>query len=840
MESQKILSDIFKLFSGTSVANPFEVIIVMISICISLSILSSPVHVVQQSETSLPRINLEHHSNFSFIMILRCLAFICVLIQLKKLRKIHSKFILFVSIIATLISSILFNNALLTWFKLEIPNSLVLIIDIIIFTLLLIDVKKCNSIINNAFEIKNLREAKKSVVQNLASYASNSSLDTFCLILLVALGNLSETKEIKNFSLFGCMLLASNFLISLTIYPALLSLILQFKNNNYENNSKEKMERSLNEIHLGKTLSSSSLTAFNSLKNPILIYVKLLMTLFLIGVHLKMKFFNEKEFLTNNTSNITSNKQDQTDSIDDSNNKIIAYTESCLLISLIIYIITKIMKKTDETDNECQTVQINHSSSSSQTDPIIQHSQNLNEIEKKISNVPQISRTIQECLTYMKENPARLLEDFQDDEIVDLVLNKHIPIYKLESYFKNPEKAVQIRRKVIEKKMLNTNSDYTFNDLPYQNYNYSKIIGSCCENVVGFIPVPLGIAGPLLIDGRYYQIPMATTEGTLVASTNRGCTALTSSNGVHTKVLSDGMTRAPVLEFSSAMRAAEAKEWLEVEDNFLLIKKSFDSTSRFAKLESAKCCVVGKYLYIRFKSRTGDAMGMNMLSKGSEKALIELRKYFPDACIKSVSGNYCTDKKSSAINWIEGRGKSVVCEAIVRGDVVKSVLKTSVKALVDLNLTKNLVGSAMAGSIGGFNAHAANIVTAVFIACGQDPAQVVESSNCLTWMECTSSDDLYISCTMPSLEVGTVGGGTILDAQSSCLKMLGVHGPNEANPGENASQLARIIAAAVMAGELSLMSALASGHLVNSHMKYNRSTANFVNQAFSSTIHNLL
>lgn len=506
------------------------------------------------------------------------------------------------------------------------------------------------------------------------------------------------------------------------------------------------------------------------------------------------------------------------------------YTESCLLISLIIYIFsTKFIKKNEETDSECQTI-INHKSTSCQTEPENVENENISEI--KISP----TRNTDECLKYMRENPIRLLEDFNEDEIIDLVVKKHIPIYKLENYFKNPERAVCIRRKIVEAKM---NQEYTFKSLPYQYYDYSKIIGSCCENVVGYVPVPLGIAGPLLIDGKYYQIPMATTEGTLVASTNRGCTALSSSQGVFTRVLSDGMTRAPVIEFPSAMRAADAKEWLEMQDNFYLVKKAFDSTSRFAKLESCKCCVVGKYLYIRFKSTTGDAMGMNMLSKGSEKALQELQKNFPDAIIKSVSGNYCTDKKSSAINWIEGRGKSVVCEAVIKGEVVKSVLKTSVKELIDLNLTKNLVGSAMAGSIGGFNAHAANIVTAVFIACGQDPAQVVESSNCLTWMECVNSNDLYISCTMPSIEVGTIGGGTILDAQSSCLKMLGVYGAHE-NAGENASNLARIVASAVMAGELSLMSALASGHLVNSHMKYNRSTINLVNQAFSTKINNLL
>lgn len=129
--------------------------------------------------------------------------------------------------------------------------------------------------------------------------------------------------------------------------------------------------------------------------------------------------------------------------------------------------------------------------------------------------------------------------------------------------------------------------------------------------------------------------------------------------------------------------------------------------------------------------------------------------------IISLSGNVCTDKKASAINWIEGRGKSVVCEATIPASVVQSVLKTSAKALADLNISKNFMGSAVAGSIGGFNAHAANIVTAIYIATGQDPAQNVTSSNCITIMEpCGERDeDLLISCTMPSVEIGTVGGG---------------------------------------------------------------------------------
>jgi len=214
--------------------------------------------------------------------------------------------------------------------------------------------------------------------------------------------------------------------------------------------------------------------------------------------------------------------------------------------------------------------------------------------------------------------------------------------------------------------------------------------------------------------------------------------------------------------------------------------------------------------------------------QGAEKVLNELsEKHFTDMEILSLSGNFCTDKKPSAVNWLEGRGKSVVCEAVIPASVVKTILKTTVTALVDLNINKNLIGSAMAGSIGGFNAHAANIVTAVFIATGQDPAQNVASANCLTVME-ARREDLYISCTMPSIELGTVGGGTVLPPQTACLQMLGVKGPNVEQPGQNATTLARVVCAAVLAGELSLMSALAAGHLVRSHLRHNRSMSNMV------------
>jgi hydroxymethylglutaryl-CoA reductase (NADPH) len=359
--------------------------------------------------------------------------------------------------------------------------------------------------------------------------------------------------------------------------------------------------------------------------------------------------------------------------------------------------------------------------------------------------------------------------------------------------------------------------------LPFEHYDYSMVEGACGENVIGYVPIPVGVAGPLLLDGAPVMIPMATTEGCLIASTSRGCRAISEAGGATTELLANGMTRAPLVRLPSIKRSAALKRWIEQEENYRLIKEAFDSTSRFARLQSIRPVVAGRTVHLRFSSQSGDAMGMNMLSKGVERALTAIKNHFPDMEVLSLSGNFCTDKKPSAINWVEGRGKSVVAEARIPAEIVQKVLKTTIADLVDLNIHKNLTGSALAGSIGGFNAHASNIVTAVFLATGQDAAQNVESSNCLTQMESLDNGkELFISCTMPSLEVGTVGGGTHLSAQSACLNIINVQGSSATNPGSNAVQLARTICAAVMAGELSLMSALAAGHLVKSHMKHNR------------------
>ncbi|EIW55552.1 3-hydroxy-3-methylglutaryl-coenzyme A reductase [Trametes versicolor FP-101664 SS1] len=437
-------------------------------------------------------------------------------------------------------------------------------------------------------------------------------------------------------------------------------------------------------------------------------------------------------------------------------------------------------------------------------------------------------RSLAECVDIFENGPrpvAVALKMLNDEEVILLAQTGKIAAYALEKMLGDLDRAVKIRRALISRASRTKTLEGSL--VPMKDYDYSRVMGACCENVIGYMPLPLGIAGPLKIDGLMYPIPMATAEGTLVASASRGCKALNAGGGVTTVLTYDGMTRGPAIDFPSVVRAAEAMAFIESTEGYEAIKETFESTSRFARLLKIKCALAGRTLFVRFATRTGDAMGMNMISKATEAALALLGREFPDMIVLCLSGNYCTDKKPAAINWIEGRGKSIVAEAVIPGKIVKSVLKTTVESLCNVNIKKNLVGSAMAGSVGGFNAHAANILTAIFLATGQDPAQNVESSNCMTLMEPTNNgEDLLMTVTMPCIEVGTVGGGTILAPQMAVLDLLGVRGAHPTNPGQNAQQLARIIAAAVMAGELSLMSALAAGHLVRAHLAHNRSQLN--------------
>lgn len=380
------------------------------------------------------------------------------------------------------------------------------------------------------------------------------------------------------------------------------------------------------------------------------------------------------------------------------------------------------------------------------------------------------------------------------------------------------ERAIELRRAFYEDL-----TGASLRDVPFRGYDWASVHGQCCERVVGYVPVPVGVIGPMKIDDKEFLVPMATTEGALIASTNRGAKAITVSGGAQTVVTNAGMTRAPVVRFKDLKGLAAFSKWIRTPEAQKEIQAAFSATSRFGKLLDIKTAYVHRLAYLRFRCDSGDAMGMNMVSKGVQAVIDHMLGKFEDMELVSISGNYCTDKKPAAINWIEGRGKSVIAEVRIPRAVVEDVLKTTIPRIIDVNIQKNFVGSAMAGSIGGFNAHSSNMVTAVYIACGQDPAQNVESSQCLTYMETDPKGEfLHASVTLPCVEVGTIGGGTALAPQANLLRVLGCQGPHPTNPGANSDILARVVAATVLAGELSLNAALSSNDLISAHMKLNR------------------
>ena len=346
------------------------------------------------------------------------------------------------------------------------------------------------------------------------------------------------------------------------------------------------------------------------------------------------------------------------------------------------------------------------------------------------------------------------------------------------------------------------------------------------ENQIGGAVMPLGIAGPIKISGGYAQgefyLPAATNEAALIAGLSRGCKTINESGGATTLVTRNWMTRAPVLDLGSAEKARELADAVNHDKQFYeKIKVAAESESKVSKLEFIETFQIGKKLWLRFAIETGDSMGMNSVTKYSANAIKEIKKKFPHAKLIALSGNMCSDKKSNHANIILGRGKAVEAEVIIKKEVLEKIYKTDARTIEKINFTKNYQGSALSGTLGGFNANAANTVAAMFIATGQDAAQIVESSSCFVTAE-EQNGDLYFSISMPNLEVATVGGGTNYATAKECLEILGCAGAGK-NPGDNSKKLAEIIAAAVLAQELNLLGALSNEYeLAESHIRMAR------------------
>ncbi len=337
-----------------------------------------------------------------------------------------------------------------------------------------------------------------------------------------------------------------------------------------------------------------------------------------------------------------------------------------------------------------------------------------------------------------------------------------------------------------------------------------------CENMIGATQLPLGLAGPIKIKGSTFEdeffLPVATTEGALVASISRGAKAITESGGANSFAYRVGQTRGPVFHVDSLKEQKDVFNWIKKNDDKL--KKAAEGTSGHLKFKKAKVKSLSNYIFVRFYFDTKDAMGMNMATIATQ-ALCELIEKETPAKTIAVAGNFDIDKKPAWINFINNRGYKVWSEAIISKEVLEKTLKTTAEKFFDVWLSKCMIGSAMSGSL-GFNAQYANIIASMFIATGQDPAHVVDGSLGITTAKVLRNGDLHVSVYLPALSVGTVGGGTSLATQSEALNILGVKGEG------NAEKFAEIIGAAVLAGEISLLSSLSEGTLAKAHERLGR------------------
>jgi hydroxymethylglutaryl-CoA reductase (NADPH) len=336
------------------------------------------------------------------------------------------------------------------------------------------------------------------------------------------------------------------------------------------------------------------------------------------------------------------------------------------------------------------------------------------------------------------------------------------------------------------------------------------------EAFVGVAQIPIGLAGPLTLHGEHakgeFLVPLATTEGTLVASYNRGMKVLNLSGGATCTVVEDQMQRAPVFVFASAREARDFKTWLDA--NMGPIREAAERTTSVGKLKHIDTYLSNKFAFSRFNFTTGDAAGQNMVGRATFAACSWILEHNDTIRRFYLESNFATDKKASMVNIMRTRGKRVTAECTVKADVLRQHMRVEPEQLYS-HYGVAQIGSALAG-VNNNGLHSPNGITAMFIATGQDVANVAESSAALMYVEVTREGDLYMSITIPSLIVATHGGGTGLATQRECLRLLGCTGRG------SVYKLAEIVAGVVLAGEISLASAISANDWVSSHEKYGR------------------
>ncbi len=352
-------------------------------------------------------------------------------------------------------------------------------------------------------------------------------------------------------------------------------------------------------------------------------------------------------------------------------------------------------------------------------------------------------------------------------------------------------------------------------------FGEQAVQGRNIENLIGSVSLPLGVAGPIAVQGPYakgsFYVPLATTEGALVASINRGCKLLSQAGGVTTSLQDNGITRAPLFQTKDLAAAQKLKTWLH--DHETELTGLTEATSNHLKWLGMDVTQAGRLVWLRLRFNSGEAMGMNMATIAAQAVSDEICKQ-TDVQLLALSGNLCVDKKPSYQNIVAGRGYSVQAEARISANLIKETLQTDYFRMARIATAKNWYGGGLAGSIGA-NAQAANVVAAVFMATGQDGGHIVDSSTCFTICE-AQEDVLYVSVTLPNILAGSVGGGTGLVQQKVARQLMTKDLVDGASSKSESRCLAEVLAATVLAAELSLLGALAADQLTSAHRKLGR------------------
>ncbi|MCC7453909.1 MAG: hydroxymethylglutaryl-CoA reductase [Crocinitomix sp.] len=358
-------------------------------------------------------------------------------------------------------------------------------------------------------------------------------------------------------------------------------------------------------------------------------------------------------------------------------------------------------------------------------------------------------------------------------------------------------------------------------DLPFlsgkTHFSDNESLKGNIENFIGMTQLPTGVFGPLVINGANasgaYFIPLATSEGALIASYSRGAKACKDAGAIVSVCLMEGVQRCPIFKFDNLLQLGKFVVWLmEKKEEFQRITSE---TSNYAVLNDMEMNIEGNQVIVTFEFTTGDAAGQNMVTICTDQICQYIIAQTPiQPKLWFIESNFSGDKKATSNSFASVRGKNVSAEIVLPKEIVENVLKTTPKLMYEYWKT-SFIGAVKCGAIGA-QGHFANGLAALFIACGQDAACVSEASVGLTRMEITENGDLYCAVTMPNLIVGTVGGGTGLPTQRECLELMDCYGPG------NAKKFAEIAAGVCLSGEISIIAAMSAGHFASAHKKLGR------------------